>query len=88
MTIAAFLSVFDAYVASTKLSPATVSRHLLGRGSRIADLRAGGDIGVQTLERALLDLSSSWPEGAAWPADVSRPALAEPALAESEAGHG
>lgn len=67
------LAVFEAYCAAVQLAPATVSARLLGRGGRIAELRAGGDMGARTIRDLLVKFSQNWPEGAEWPADVERP---------------
>lgn len=69
------LRVFDAYVAATKLAEATVSSRFLGRGARIQDLRAGGDMGSRTIHGVIERFAKNWPNDAAWPADVVRPDL-------------
>jgi hypothetical protein len=68
------LALADRYKAHTGLSEATVSSRVLGGGSRIQDIRGGGDVGVRRVRRAILWFSEHWPEGAEWPAGVERPA--------------
>lgn len=77
--ISDLLAVFDAYRAATGFSESTVSRKFLGAGGRIGPLRAGGDMGTRTIERALTQFSQEWPEGAEWPASAPRPAPVEEA---------
>lgn len=47
-----FLSKFDAAVAAGVAPAATLSELLLGRTSRVPDIRAGGDVRVRVLARA------------------------------------
>jgi hypothetical protein len=72
------LAIIDVYRSARArggewMSDARVSTLLFGGGTRIKQLREGRDIGVKVCERALLWLSTNWPEGAVWPADVLRP---------------
>lgn len=75
ITLEQFLTVIDAYCAATGLSETYVSRLALGSGRRIGEVRGGGDVGVRRIDEALRLLSSRWPAGVAWPADVPRPDL-------------
>ena len=72
-----FLLVFDAYCSAVGKAQATVSAKFLGRGSRIEELRAGGDIGAKVLARTLRGFSVHWPEGAEWPEGIERPSSTE-----------
>lgn len=74
--ISDILAVFDAYCVATGLSDSTVSRKFLGAGGRIRPLRAGGDMGTRTIERALSQFSREWPADVEWPVNVPRPAAA------------
>jgi hypothetical protein len=67
------LIVFDAYVSATGLAEATVSSRILGRGARIADLRAGGDMGSRTVHKAIEKFAENWPALTPWPEGVVRP---------------
>ena len=73
------LTVIDAYAAATGLADATISTRVFGRGTRLGEIRAGGDIGARTSSRALAALSDCWPAGAAWPEGVARPQHGEDA---------
>lgn len=70
------LHVAAAYCAATGLSEARVSTLFLKGGSRIASLRAGGDMGSRTIARAIEAFSDAWPADAVWPAEVPRPSRA------------
>ena len=69
-----FLNLVEVYCTAAGVAEKTASHRLFGRNTKIDDLRAGKDVGVLTLERAMQWLSDSWPEGAVWPQDVARPA--------------
>ena len=71
---AQLLAVVDAYASATGAPDSRVSRLLFGSGNRIRWLRHGRDMLSANVEDALQQLSDSWPEGAAWPCSVSRPA--------------
>ncbi|WP_036291531.1 hypothetical protein [Methylosinus sp. PW1] len=73
MSIEHLLRVIDAYCAATGLAEATVSAKFLSKGTRAGELRKGSDMGARTIQRAISSFSDSWPAGAAWPEDVSRP---------------
>lgn len=74
------LFVAAAYRHATHLSEATVSTRLFNDGKRLAKLRGGeGDIGVKRLRAAFEWFSANWPENAAWPEGVTRPAPAKKA---------
>lgn len=70
------LHLVDAYCAATGLSEARVSTLFLKGGSRVASLRAGGDMGSRTIAKAIEAFSDAWPAEAAWPSDVPRPSRA------------
>jgi hypothetical protein len=76
------LAVVDAYLVATGLSEARVSTLFLKRGSRLAELRAGGDMGARLAAEVVERFAANWPDGAAWPAGVTRPSPA------AVAGHG
>lgn len=53
MTITDFLKRCDAYAARRDIGDARLSYLVFNDGKRIGQLRAGGDIGVKTLARAV-----------------------------------
>lgn len=69
------LALATAYAAHTGLSESTVSRLVLKNGSRLRELREGGDIGVRRVDAGLTWFSAHWPDGVDWPAGVPRPYL-------------
>jgi hypothetical protein len=71
--IAQLICVLDAYAAHTGLAETTISTRIFGRGTRIRELRSGGDMGSRTVRRALEKLAECWPENAPWPEGVARP---------------
>jgi len=83
------LQVSRIYAGHHGIDLRTVSSRVFDDGKVLPRLSEGSaSVTLARADRAVEWFSTNWPEGAAWPADVSRPALAEPALAESEAGHG
>jgi hypothetical protein len=72
--IAQLLLLCHRYAAHTRLSEATVSTRFLGGGARIRKLREGGDMGARFIRKVVAKFAENWPEGAAWPAEVPRPA--------------
>lgn len=78
-----FLHVVEAYCAATKRSEARVSTLVLNGGRRIADIRAGKDVGTRILDGAFQWLSDHWPDGLDWPEDVVRPAASASLVAGS-----
>lgn len=74
--IAAILRLSEAYCAAAGVAEATLSTKVLGAGGRLAQIRAGGsDVGVKRCHLAIEWFSANWPEGAAWPDAVERPAV-------------
>ncbi len=76
-TIEQLLLVVRAYAKATGLAEGTVSSRFLDRGSRYDALLNGGDMRTRVVRRAMEKLSGNWPEGAAWPDGVERPALGD-----------
>lgn len=74
------LVVFDAFVNATGRAEATVSAQFFGRGGRIKDLRAGGDMGSRTIADVMKEFSRRWPNDLDWPEGIARP---EPAPSEA-----
>lgn len=58
---AAFFARLDVFCAAGAVSPSRVSRELFGSTRRVAELRAGADIGVLRLAEAERDLAA-WAE--------------------------
>ena len=73
--VASLLRVIDRFAEHTHLAEATISTRFFSRGTRIAELRAGGDMGARTIRRALEKFIENWPAGVDWPSDVGRPSL-------------
>ena len=67
------LRLVSVFASARKVSDARASTLIFGDGTRVKHLRAGGDMGVKRVERALVWLSGNWPEGAIWPGDIVRP---------------
>lgn len=79
------LIVSDAYATARSLSESRVSTLAFGEGTRLKHLREGGDMGARRVQRGLQWFSENWPEGAEWPATVTRPDLAAPVEPSTEA---
>lgn len=72
--------ITDAYCAKAQMSRARLSTILFDAGHRLDNIAKGRDLNTGTFERAMQWLSDHWPEGAAWPDGVDRPA---PRIAEA-----
>lgn len=73
-----FLVVAAAYVAADGRSESRISTLMFGNGQRLRSLRQGSGMLSDNLEDALQWLSDRWPEGLAWPVEVSRPTPTPP----------
>ncbi len=75
----------DKYLVLTGKAESTLSLDLFGRGTRLADIRGGKDLGTVICERALHWLNVNWPRGqrAAWPRGV-RKIVKAPAHVEAD----
>lgn len=74
------ITVSDIFAQSRGIGRQRLSTIVLNRGStldRIAD--GDSDLNTGTFEKAMLWFSENWPDGVAWPADISRPASTEEA---------
>lgn len=69
------LKAVDLYCESARLSPATISTRIFNDGQKIGRLRAGGDVTTGWHRKAMVWLSVNWPDDAAWPEGVDRPAV-------------
>lgn len=67
------IEVVDAYCIAAKLSRSRVSTLIYGDGMRLDGIAQGKDLHTRSFERAMLWLSTNWPEAAGWPANVARP---------------
>lgn len=69
------LKVFDAYTAARGVSESRASALAFGSGTRVANIRAGARVMIDSYERALQIMSNDWPRGRKpdWPSDVPRP---------------
>ncbi len=79
------LAVSTAFSAHTGKTEARISTEIWNHGGRLKRLRddPGADMRSGNIERGLLWFSARWPEGAAWPSDVPRPAAPPPAPVSS-----
>lgn len=74
-TIDALLTVARCFAAARSLSLSRVSTLVFNDGSKLGTLATGdADIGTRRLVRAMAWFSQNWPEGAAWPDGIDRPA--------------
>lgn len=71
--IATLITLARLYADREAVELTTVSWRLFGDSKKLAALIAGGDIQVRRHEQAMRWLSANWPEGLAWPSDISRP---------------
>ena len=65
----------DRYADAKGLTESSVSVQIFNDGKRMRVLRAGGDIGVRRMRRAVQLLSKVWPADLPWPKAVKRPPL-------------
>jgi hypothetical protein len=76
ISIEDFKTVFRAYCAAKQIGEARASTIVLKGGHRFADIEAGGNIGILTLQRAIQFMSDDWPDWdrrAKWPSSFPRP---------------
>lgn len=71
--VVSFLLVVERFCEAEAVPESTASWRMFDDSKRLSQIRAGADIGVRRLERAMQWLSDHWPEGADWPGDVERP---------------
>lgn len=74
-----------AYSSATGKSLRTLSRELLGSGSRLQAISNGGDLTTGKCELAMNWLSDNWPDDTDWPTGVLRPAIPSNSVTQSEA---
>lgn len=70
------LVLSDAFATARGLSMSRVSTLVFNGGHVIDRVQSGGDLTTGNFEKALRWFSANWPEGAAWPHTVPRPAPA------------
>jgi len=68
------LLVADTFTAARGLSRARVSTLVFNGGHVIDRVADGGDVTTGNFEKAIRWFSANWPENAAWPDGVDRPA--------------
>ena len=68
------LLVADTYCEAVGRSRSRVSTLAVNDGKRLDLIASGRDLNTGTYESAMLWFSDNWPDGAAWPEDVDRPA--------------
>ena len=68
-----FLALVNEYRRARDVSDARVSTLVFNDGSRVAQIRKGGDIGSRRLEQSIQWFSDNWPDSAKWPSCVPRP---------------
>jgi hypothetical protein len=71
--VASFLVVVERFCEAEAVPESTASWRMFDDSKRMAQIRAGADIGVRRLERATQWLSDNWPESACWPEGIDRP---------------
>lgn len=74
LNTAHLITVADAYRAATNTEDKTVSSRVFQDSKKLGAIRGGADITVGRYNAALAWFSANWPDGAAWPHDVPRPA--------------
>jgi len=67
-------SLLAAYREKDNRAESTIGRFCAGDGDFFDRLRTGKGFNVRTYDRVARWFSDNWPEGAAWPDDVPRPA--------------
>ena len=70
--IQALFLLVETYCRHAGIAEATLSSQLFSDGKRLKSLRAGADIGVRRMEKAIRWLDEHWPDGCDWPCDVPR----------------
>ena len=78
--VSQLLIIANSFCSARRLSLPRVSTLIFNDGKRLGSIQRGGDLQTASFERAMVWFSANWPEGAAWPSDVPRPA---PTLVES-----
>lgn len=74
MFLDAFLSVARGYASATGLEMRTISSRVFDDGKVLPGVDAGQrTISLARADAAMRWFSANWPEGAEWPAGVSRP---------------
>lgn len=69
------ISVSDCYAAAMKIGRQRVSTIVLQRGATLQKIADGvADVTTATFERAMQWFSDNWPDDAAWPDGIARPA--------------
>lgn len=68
-----FFLLVDAFAEARSIGDARISTFVFNDGSRIKELREGGEVGYRRLLRAIQWFSDNWPENARWPSGVKRP---------------
>lgn len=61
------------YARAAGVGITTLSRRMFQDSKKLRAIQEGGDITTARYEDALGWLSSNWPEGGEWPADIQRP---------------
>ncbi|WP_018265521.1 hypothetical protein [Methylosinus sp. LW4] len=84
------LILADAFTAATKTSETAVSSRIFDDGKKLAAIRRGKDITLRRFNLAISWFAEHWPEDAAWPDKVPRPApsLTLPRCAGEGGGEG
>lgn len=73
-SISPLMTLIDAYGVATGIADKTLSFRVFKDSKKIAALRDGADITTNRLDEAVAWFSENWPEDAAWPKGVVRPA--------------
>ncbi|CCJ07064.1 Uncharacterized protein BN69_1613 [Methylocystis sp. SC2] len=71
--VANLRAVFDAFAAVSKLKASTTWARAVGDARFMDRLSSGSSFTIKTYDNAIKWFSDNWPDGAVWPADISRP---------------
>jgi hypothetical protein len=67
--------MIETFAAAKGLSPSHVGATIFSSGIKYRQLVEGADVTTGRYEHAVRYLSTNWPDGVPWPADVPRPAV-------------
>jgi len=80
------ITTSDAYCLAVGLSRSRISTLVFNDGKALDRIAGGGDLNTRSFEKAMLWFAANWPEGAAWPETVERPAFGKSESAPAEQG--
>lgn len=77
------LALAAAFMAATEMSRATLGKRVAGDWRFFDRITGGKTFNIRTYDTATVWFSANWPEGAAWPDGVPRPAVAVAVAADA-----